>query len=375
MRNILIVGAGFAGAIHARELAEAGYNVDVIDKRNHIGGNCFDYIHDCGVRVHKYGPHLFHTSNNRVVDWLSRFTSWVPYEHNVVAILNDGSTCPLPINLDTVNIVFKQNFDTPEEVVNFLKTKSISIESINSAEDHLLAHIGPELTDLFFRPYTRKMWGMELSEVDSEVVKRLKIRPDRNPRYFHNDTFQSMPSDGYTRLFESIFNHSRIKVHVNKEFIKAMLKDYDFCFNSMPIDDFYDYEFGELPYRSIRFHLNECPISQASKHAVVNYTDSTPFTRETWWHNIAGHWSKDTGRLLRTVEEPCDYRENGFERYYPIKTTDNRYENLYKKYLEGSKRENNICFIGRCGTYQYLDMHQVINQSLMNVANWIEKWK
>jgi UDP-galactopyranose mutase len=372
MTKILIVGAGFAGAVYARELAEAGYNVDVIDKRDHIAGNCFDYLHETGVRVHRYGPHLFHTSNSRVVEWLSRFTQWLPYQHEVVARLPDSSLCPMPVNLDTVNHVFGTSLETAEEVRALLASKAVLREPVVSAEDHLLSNIGPELTDLFFRPYTLKMWGMDLQETDAAVVRRLQIRTDRDKRYFPNDSFQAMPADGYTRVFERILDHDRINVRLGHGFSKALAANYDVCFNSMPIDEYFDFALGELPYRSIRFHMTEVETKDAQQHAVINYTDTGPFTRETWWHNIVGHHQADTGRVIRTVEEPCDYRDNQLERYYPIKTSDNRYDTLYRRYAEMADASQHMNFIGRCGTYQYLDMHQVINQSLTNVQKWVE---
>ena len=372
MQKILIVGAGFAGAVHARELAEAGHVVDVIDKRDHIAGNCYDYLHTSGVRVHRYGPHLFHTSNMRVVEWLSRFTTWLPYEHRVQARLPDGRCVPMPVNLDTVNAVFGTGLETPEEVAAALAARAIVRDPIVSAEDHLYAAIGPELTDLFFRPYTKKMWEMDLSQMAAAVVQRLQIRTDRETRYFPGDTFQAMPKDGYTRLFDRVLDHHGIRVRLGTAFERGMERDYDVCFNSMPIDEYFDFAFGELPYRSIRFHVEEHAFAQALPHATLNYTDAGPFTRETWWHNIAGHDVRSGPSVVRTIEEPCDYKANGLERYYPVKTSDGRYDAIYAKYKARAEGDGRMRFIGRCGTYQYLDMHQVINQSLAGVRKWLE---
>ena len=358
--------------MYARELADAGFQVDVIDKRSHVAGNCYDYVHDSGVRIHKYGPHLFHTSNQRVVDWLSRFTEWLPYEHRVVAQLPDQRLVPLPVNLDTVNAVFDTNLSTPDEVKAYLTTKSVIRNPVTSAEDHLYAHIGPELTNLFFRPYTLKMWEMDLSEMDAAVVRRLQIRTDRDNRYFAGDTFQAMPKNGFTKIFERILDHPRIHVRLGDSFNREKAEAYDFCFSSMPIDEYYNFDLGELPYRSIKFHLSEVLIGEAEKHAVINYTDATPRTRETWWHLIAGNHVVPGNVVLKTVEEPCDYRDNELERYYPVKTKDGRYDALYRRYAELSVKNEHMNFIGRCGTYQYLDMHQVINQSITHVGKWLE---
>ena len=371
MTKILVVGAGFAGAVYARELAEAGFEVEVIDRRPHIGGNCFDYIHTSGVRVHRYGPHLFHTSNMRVVEWLSKYTEWTPYEHKVVAKLPDGRLTPMPVNLDTVNSIYNTNLNTSDEVATLLAQKANVRNPIVSAEDHLFATIGPELTNLFFRPYTKKMWGFDLSEMDAAVVQRLNIRTDRESRYFPNDTFQAMPLHGYTAMFEKIFNHHRIKMLLDAPFIKGMEFDYLSCFNSMPIDEYFDFEYGELPYRSIRFHLSEEDRTRAPPWVTINYTDEGPYTRETWWHNIPGHDQCPGSRVLKLVEEPCDYRDNKFERFYPVKTSDRRYDKIYDLYASRKISGCDVNFIGRCGTYQYLDMHQVVNQSLVAVRKWL----
>lgn len=372
MEKILIVGAGFAGAVHARELADAGFHVEVIDRRDHIAGNCYDYLHPTGVRVHRYGPHLFHTSNMRVVDWLSRFTRWLPYEHKVVVRLPDGRLTPMPVNLDTINAVFGTDLGTPEEAAALLASRRVVRDPVVSAEDRLFATIGPELTDLFFRPYTRKMWQMELCDMDAAVVRRLQIRTDRDARYFPGDSFQAMPAHGYTALFEKIFASERITLRLGTPFAKGMEHDYAACFNSMPIDEFFDFDLGELPYRSIRFHLSEEERTTAPHHVTINYTDAGPYTRETWWHNIVGHDQGGGPKVLKLVEEPCDYRENGRERYYPVKTSDGRHELVYARYAARKVEGCEMHFIGRCGTYQYLDMHQVINQSLINVHKWLE---
>ena len=200
----------------------AGHAVEIIDKRDHIAGNCYDYVHQSGVRVHRYGPHLFHTSNMRVVEWLSRFTQWLPYEHRVKARLPDGRCVPMPVNLDTVNAVFGTALETPEQVAAALAARAVPREAIVSAEDHLYATIGRELTDLFFRPYTKKMWAMDLSETAAAVVQRLQIRTDRDDRYFPNDSFQAMPAQGYTRLFERMLDHPGIEVRLQTAFERGM---------------------------------------------------------------------------------------------------------------------------------------------------------
>jgi UDP-galactopyranose mutase len=374
MGKILVVGAGFAGAVFSRELASAGYQVDVIDKRPHIAGNAYDETSPEGIRVHRYGPHLFHTNNKIVVDWLCQFGSFVNYEHEVQALLPDGRAVPLPVNRTTINMVFDEHLQTEQDVKHFLSRLALPIVSPANAAEYLQANIGTLLTDLFFRPYTKKMWAMDLEEMAPEVVKRIPIRFDDERRYFPNDRYQIMPRDGYTAIFEKIFCHKNIKIHINQVFDKSMLSGYDHCFNSMPIDEYFDYCFDPLPYRSIAFHHKTVPSFTSSEvAAVTNFTDTGPRTRQTDWSAIPCHVVMDTGMKVLTQEEPCDYLINNRERYYPVKTSDGRYDQIYQKYKSQSTSEKNITFIGRCGTYQYLDMHQVINQSLNTVRSWLNK--
>ncbi len=368
--RILIVGAGFAGAIHARELAESGYEVIIIDKRDHIAGNCYDYVDTSGIRIHKYGPHLFHTSNEKVHRYLSKFTSWVKYEHKVVVSIDDNNLVPLPINIETVNAVFNQALTNEQEVESYLKNIIIEKKQINNAEDWLFSKIGKDLTDIFYRPYTKKMWNLDLKDLSYKIVQRIKFSFSNEKRYFPNDTIQFMPSKGYTELFNKLLDHKNIQIFLSEEFNKSMLKDFVFCFNSMPIDEYFKFEYGTLPYRSIKFNHIILKADNSKGHVTINYSDSSKFTRETWWHNIPNHHEMDRGLFVKTIEEPCDYQDNNFERYYPVKTSDDKYGEIYKKYK--MIKENKIDFIGRCGTYQYLDMHQVINQSLVNVNNWIK---
>jgi UDP-galactopyranose mutase len=373
MRTILVVGAGFAGATYARVLADAGLTVHVIDRRNHVAGNAADVVDGNGLRVHRYGPHLFHTNSAPVMQWLERFGPWIPYQHRVAARLPGGRLVPLPVNLDTINLVHDENLQTEEDARLFLQRVAVPISNPGNAGDYLRSSIGDTLTDLFFRPYTRKMWGVELEEMDASVVKRLPIRFDRNDTYFPGDTYQVLPRDGYTAIVESILRHDAIRVDIGTSFVAGMERDYGFCFNSMAIDEFYNCSLGELPYRSLRFHQHTATEWDDQAWAQRNYTDAGPFTRETWWHCLPGHIIRETGRRTVTVEEPCDYRDNAYERYYPIKTSDGRYQALYQRYKELAATGDNMQFIGRCGTYQYLDMHQVINQSLVDARRWLEQ--
>ena len=372
--TVLVVGAGFAGATYARELAEAGYRVEVIDRRSHIAGNAFDEEGPTGQRIHRYGPHLFHTNNKAVMDWLSRFGAFVPYEHRVQAVLPSGQLVPLPINRQTINTVFGVSLETPEQLQGFLDERAIGNASPANAGEYLESKIGSELTDLFFRPYNRKMWNLELEEIDAAVVKRIPLSLSDEDRYFPNDAYQVMPRDGYTALVEAVLDHPQIGVTTGTAFEKQMLSEFEACFNSMPIDEFYEERFGPLPYRSIRFHHERSPADQTlGSAATINFTDAGRFTRQTDWSLIPCHRLQETGSKTLTREEPCDYRDNGMERYYPVKVSDGRYDLAYRRYKAEADKEQGLTFIGRCGTYQYLDMHQVINQSIAGARAWISE--
>ena len=371
MKQILVVGAGFAGAVHARVLAKAGHAVRIIDKRPHIAGNAYDHVDANGIRVHAYGPHLFHTKNIKIANWIRSFGEFVPYVHKVRAALPSGAMVPLPINLDTVNAVFKTNYQTAEQVRAHLASVALSIPEPANAGEYLNANLGRELTDLFFRPYTKKMWAMTLEETAAAVVKRIPLRFDRSDTYFADDEIQMMPREGYTKIFEAMLLHPNISVSLNLAFEKPMLKNYDFCFNAMPIDEYFEFCLGELPYRSIKFHHETLAGLPAQGWSVTNFTGDEKFTRETAWHVLPHHVVRNTGRHTRTLEEPCGYRENNMERYYPVKTADGRYNVLYERYKALAAAEPNISFIGRCGTYQYLDMDQVINQSLASAKKFL----
>jgi UDP-galactopyranose mutase len=360
--KILVVGAGFSGSVIARQLADNGnYRVTIIDQRDHIGGNAYDPIHpQTGGRYHKYGPHIFHTNSDEIVNYLSRYTGWVPYRHKVQALLPAGDAVPMPINRTTLNSHFGLELDSEAEVRTFLAGVGEPIPKPTNAQEHLYTIYGQELTELFFGRYTRKMWGLELSDMPISVVARLPVRYDADPHYF-NDKYQMMPANGYGALFEGLLDHPNIEVQVGTTFRKDTEKDYAHIFNSMPIDEYFDEVFGPLPYRSIKF---EHRFNEAFQFEVptVNFTDTGKYTRKTDWSLYPG-CGGESGRHV-TYEEPCSYENNDLERYYPIKTIDGWPQRRYKQYEALAKKRDNMTFIGRCGQYVYYDMHQVVANSL-----------
>lgn len=336
-KKFLVVGAGFSGAVIARELAEAGYTVDVIDARDHIGGNAWDFVNDKGIRIHKYGPHIFHTSNKIVYDWVTQFSEWVEYKHKVKAQLADGRYVPLPVNRETKEIVGEEN-----------------------------------IIDVFYRPYTKKMWNKDIEELDPNIFTRVAIRDDDNELYFPNDVYQLMPIRGYADVFNEILKHPNIHLSLNTPFDKGMELSYDHIFNSMAIDEYYDYEYGRLPYRSIKFHHRNIPMAKVLPTSVVNFTHTGPYTRMTEWKNFPHHGQNDQWTTL-TYEEPCDYADNNYQRYYPVKDIDGKNRKLYEQYKAIPK--SNMTFIGRCGMYVYIDMHQAINSALTTVKKFKDTLK
>ena len=261
-----------------------------------------------------------------------RFTDWLPYSHKVKALLSNGQFVTLPVNIETINIVGKDN-----------------------------------LLDTFFRPYSQKMWGLPLEKLDPEIINRVPTRNDMNELYFPNDFFQALPAKGYTHLFNNILNHKNIKVSLNTEFSRLMELSYRHIFNSMPIDEYYDFELGRLPYRSIKFHSYDLPISQLLPVATVNFTHNEKYTRVTEWKHLPGNVFSNHTTL--TFEEPCSYTDNFFERYYPVKDIDGFNQSLYNKYK--SLPIKNHTFIGRCGLYKYLDMHQAISLGFKVASNFL----
>jgi UDP-galactopyranose mutase len=360
--DFLIVGAGFAGSVLAERLAtQSGKRVLLIDRRSHIGGNAYDHFDDAGVLVHRYGPHIFHTNSRTVFEYLSQFTEWRPYEHRVLSSV-DGQLVPFPINLDTINRLFGLSLDTPQ-LDGFFASRAEPIEHCRTSEDVVVSKIGRELYEKFFRGYTRKQWGLDPSELDASVAARVPFRTTRDDRYF-TDSYQAMPLYGYTRMFERMLDHPKIQVLLNADYREVRdAISYRETIYTGPIDEYFDYCFGSLPYRSLRFEhrILDCAVHQPAP--VVNYPNEQAFTRITEFKYL-------TGQEHRKTTIVAEYPRGEGDPYYPIPTPEN--SALYKRYETLARQERGVHFVGRLATYKYYNMDQVVAQALALFARLTE---
>jgi UDP-galactopyranose mutase len=365
--DTLIVGAGYAGSIMAEQLAtRCQQRVLVIDRRDHIAGNAYDYYDEHGVLVHKYGPHIFHTNSEKVVEYLSRFTEWRPYEHRVLANVN-GMNVPMPINRTTINMLYGLELTTDDEVSEFLAERAEPVDYIRTSEDVVVAKVGRELYETFFRGYTRKQWQRDPSELHSSVCARIPIRTNTDDRYF-TDTFQKMPRDGYTAMFERILDHPNIDVALSADYYDVAGElDFDHLVWTGPIDKYFDYRFGKLPYRSLEFDLVNEPTPDGGYMLPVTSvnepSEDVPYTRRTEFRQMTGQERHDSSTYA--VEYP---RAEG-DPYYPIPRDDTRA--LYRQYEALAEELPDVTFVGRLARYQYLNMDQVVGQALSTAEKLI----
>ena len=354
MFDYLVVGAGFAGATIAERLArDAGKRVLLCDKRSHIGGNAYDHYDDAGILVHKYGPHIFHTNSRDVFDYLSRFTDWRPYQHRVLACV-DGQLLPVPINLNTVNRMYGTNY-TSFELEQFFKSVAEPVAQVRTSEDVIVSKVGRELYEKFFRNYTRKQWDLDPSELDASVTARVPVRTNRDDRYF-TDTYQVMPLHGYTRMFERMLAHPNIQILLNADYrdVADLVPFADIIFTG-PIDEYFDYRFGRLPYRSLEFRFETRNVPVAQEAPVINHPNENAFTRVTEFKYLTGQEHPKTTLVY-------EYARAEGDPYYPVPQPQNAA--LYKQYQELAAQTPGVHFVGRLGTYKYYNMDQVVAQAL-----------
>ncbi len=354
--DYLVVGAGFAGAVMAERLAQdGGKRVLVIDRRDHIGGNAYDHHDAAGIMVHRYGPHIFHTNSQDIVDYLSQFTDWRPYEHRVLADI-DGLQVPMPINRTTLNRLYGLKLATDEDATSFLASRAERICPVVTSEDVVISTVGRELYRTFFRGYTRKQWGMDPSELDKSVTARVPTRPNTDDRYF-TDKFQAMPAQGYTAMFAAMLDHPLIDIELGVDFEDANKRvSYDRLVFTGPIDEYFGHRYGKLPYRSLDFRHETLNQEWLQPVAVINYpSEDVPYTRVTEYKHLTG---QKATRTSITYEFPSAQGDP----YYPIPRPEN--EALFKRYDALARDTADVLFVGRLATYRYYNMDQVVGQAL-----------
>ena len=352
--DYLIVGAGFAGSVLAERLARgSNKRVLVVDKRAHIGGNAFDHYDDAGILVHKYGPHIFHTNSREVFDYLSRFTEWRPYEHRVRASV-DGQLLPVPINLDTVNKMYGLSL-TSSELEAFFTAAAEPRDVLRTSEDVIVSKVGRDLYEKFFKHYTRKQWGLDCSELDAQVTARVPVRTSRDDRYF-GDTYQAMPRHGYTRMFQRLLDHPNIHLLLNADY-REVADDFEYrqLIYTGPIDEYFGYRYGRLPYRSLAFRFETVDEVRHQPVAVVNYPNDQPYTRVTEFKHLTGQKHSKTTLFY-------EYTQAEGDPYYPVPRPEN--SALYEQYRRLAEATPEVHFAGRLGTYKYYNMDQVTAQAL-----------
>lgn len=360
--EFFIIGAGFAGIVCAEQLANAGKKVLLIDKRNHIGGNAYDCVDEHGVLIHPYGPHIFHTNSKRIFSYLSQFTDWRFYEHRVLAQV-ENQLYPIPINRTTINKLYNLDL-TENQVEAYLEQVREKRHPIQTSEDTVLNSVGGDLCEKFFRGYTQKQWGLDLSELAASVAARIPTRTNDDDRYF-NDTYQFMPANGYTAMFERMLKHPNITVKLGThwEQFKSTV-NWQHLIYTGSIDSFFDYCFGALAYRSLSFeHKHFSDIERYQTVGTVNYPNDHDYTRITEFKHL-------TGQVVTGTSIVKEYPQAQGEPYYPIPKLEN--EILYKRYLELAEQQKNITFVGRLAQYRYYNMDQVVGAALAFVKDFLK---
>lgn len=358
--DVLVIGAGISGATIAHLYATKKHaRVLVIDKRDHIGGNCFDYIDHAGIRVPKYGPHFFHTSDEEVWKFVSRFTAWIPYEHRVLAYTG-GMFVPVPVNIKTVEMLFGISLKTPRAMRAWLKTHGATFSNPQTSEEIALNRVGEELYHRLFKHYTKKHWDRDPRDLDASVLARIPVRDSYDDRYF-SDPYQAMPLHGYTKLFEKMLAHPHITVQLNTDYfqIKDTIQTVKKLYFTGPIDQFFrDQNRGALEYRSLRFEFETLPQEFFQSVAQVNYTDNTEaFSRITEPKHATGQIHPST-TIIR------EYGTWEGEPYYPVPNPENQNKYAYYQGLAQKLERNGVYFVGRLANYKYFNMDQAFRNAL-----------
>ncbi|HZY79549.1 MAG TPA: UDP-galactopyranose mutase [Cyclobacteriaceae bacterium] len=354
MFDYMIVGAGLAGAVIAERLAsQLNKKVILVEKRDHIAGNTYDYYNEHGILIHQYGPHIFHTNSKEVFEYLGRFTPWRTYEHRVLASV-DGMLVPIPINLNTINKLYGLNLNS-SEVDEFLASRAVKKDQLLTSEDVVMNKVGKELYQKFFKGYTKKQWDLDPSELDASVAARIPTRNNRDDRYF-SDTYQAMPSHGYTNMFRNMLNHPNIKVLLNTDYkeVEHEIPHRKLIYTG-PVDYYFDYIYGKLPYRSIDFKFETFESEFVQSTGTINYPNEHLYTRTTEFKHVTGQKHAKTTVVY-------EYPTSDGDPFYPIPRPENA--TLYKRYRALAADLPNVYFTGRLATYQYYNMDQVVAQSL-----------
>lgn len=363
----LIVGAGFSGSILAERIAsQLDKKVLLIDKRDHIGGNAHDYSDENGILIHKYGPHIFHTNAKRVIDYLSHFTEWRPYSHHVLAVV-EGINVPVPFNINSIYQLFPKKY--AERLVNELLITygsgvKIPILKLRESASGELKKLADYIYENVFLGYTLKQWELTPEELDPSVTARVPVHISKDNRYFQ-DTYQLMPKDGYTKMFERMLSHKKIKILLQtdyKEIINSI--KYNKLIFTGPIDEFFDYQFGELPYRSLQFQFEKYEQEYFQNVGQINYPNNNSFTRITEFKHLTGQLNSQT---VISKEYPNAYLRNINTPYYPIPKEENRL--LYNKYKMELGKIKSVLFCGRLAEYQYYNMDQIVARALTVFEN------
>lgn len=362
-----MAGAGLSNAVIARELAEQGKKIVIFEQREHIGGNCYSKRdEESGVMVHIYGPHIFHTDDKEIWEYVNRFTTFEPYINRVKST-TQGQVFSLPINLYTINQFFRKTL-SPKEAKKFIKELADdSIAEPKSFEEQALKFIGRDLYEAFFKGYTIKQWGIDPKELPASILKRLPVRFNYDDNYF-NHKFQGMPKNGYTVMIDNMLNHQNIEVKLNNKFTKDMVEEYEHVFYSGTIDGYYEYQFGRLPYRTLDF-VQKRDEGDFQGCAVMNYGDvNVPYTRISEHKHFAS-WEEHKKTIY--FEEYSRICEEEDEPYYPVNLLGKNA--TLNKYKELAEKEEKVTFVGRLGTYRYMDMDVVIKEAFKEVERYVKQ--